>query len=348
MAGEMRKPFYVRSRKCWYVWHAGRQLRLDADETTAYALWQDLIQAADPGSVTAPVAALAEAYLRHLDRRVREGSITDASLTNYGRHLVAFCKVLGQRPVRQLRRNDLTQYLAEKRWSPHKQRTAISVLKAMMQWGVDEELLPRNPFARYPRPKVEPRSHLISQAVHRQMIQATDLGRESQARAAAFRPILIALRHSGRRTGDICQVMVEDTGPGTWTIHNHKTRHKTGSSQTVYLSPCLATLTEAAKMGRSSGVLFRNHLGQAWTPNAIQRRFRRLRERLDLPAGTMAHAYRHTYITQALVNGVDVQTVAELVGHTDSAMIQQVYGHLAQKRAHLADAARRAASNGMD
>ncbi|MDG1807446.1 MAG: site-specific integrase [Pirellulaceae bacterium] len=36
---------------------------------------------------------------------------------------------------------------------------------------------------------------------------------------------------------------------------------------------------------------------------------------------TMAHAYRHTYITKSIKNGVDISTVAELVGHANCQMI---------------------------
>ncbi len=47
-----------------------------------------------------------------------------------------------------------------------------------------------------------------------------------------------------------------------------------------------------------------------------------MRAKLGLPAGTVACSYRHSYATQAILNGTDVATVAELLGHGDVAMIQ--------------------------
>ena len=46
----------------------------------------------------------------------------------------------------------------------------------------------------------------------------------------------------------------------------------------------------------------------------------------------------------ALVNGVGVAQVAELLGHTDTEMVSKVYGHLAGEVAHMRQAAIQAAS----
>lgn len=57
----------------------------------------------------------------------------------------------------------------------------------------------------------------------------------------------------------------------------------------------------------------------------------------------ISYTIRHSYITDALERGVPVATVAELAGHKDLKMIATHYGHLSEKRHHLAEAARRVA-----
>lgn len=52
---------------------------------------------------------------------------------------------------------------------------------------------------------------------------------------------------------------------------------------------------------------------------------------------------RHSYATQALVNGVDAAHVAELLGHVGTKMLLQHYAHLAANVQHMRDAATKAA-----
>lgn len=76
--------------------------------------------------------------------------------------------------------------------------------------------------------------------------------------------------------------------------------------------------------------------------NGIRCRFRRLRAKLPHLEGVVSYCYRHSFITDALANGVPAATVAELVGHKDLKMIQDHYSHLAEKTQLLRDAAERA------
>ena len=152
----------------------------------------------------------------------------------------------------------------------------------------------RNPFAKYPRPKANPRPKLITAAEHAKLITARDEGSKDQRRSAFFRPVLIALRHSGRRLGEICNLDVGDVLGTTWTMHKHKTRRTTVKPQTASRTPCLQTLTKILTANRSSGPVFTNSQGRRWKPNAVQLHFKRLRPRLGLPDSVTAQAYRHT------------------------------------------------------
>ena len=53
----------------------------------------------------------------------------------------------------------------------------------------------------------------------------------------------------------------------------------------------------------------------------------------------MSYTYRHSFVTDALENGVGVAQVAELLGHTSTDMVMQHYQHLRAKREHLKQAA---------
>jgi hypothetical protein len=83
---------------------------------------------------------------------------------------------------------------------------------------------------------------------------------------------------------------------------------------------------------------FLNALGEPWTVNAIRCRINRLKEKTDLPKDVCSYLLRHAFGTNAILNGVDVITVAQLMGHESLDMIHKVYAHLADKHEHLQDA----------
>ena len=53
----------------------------------------------------------------------------------------------------------------------------------------------------------------------------------------------------------------------------------------------------------------------------------------------ISYSYRHSFATDALVNGVGAIEVAELMGHSNTDMLVKHYQHLAGKRKHMLEAA---------
>jgi integrase len=69
----------------------------------------------------------------------------------------------------------------------------------------------------------------------------------------------------------------------------------------------------------------------------------RLRRKLGLRDDLCAYEVRHAFGTYGILNGVDIATLAELMGHRDTTMVSRVYGHLAEQTDHLAAAVAKAA-----
>jgi site-specific recombinase XerD len=300
---------------------------------------------------TSPFFAVAEHFLRWA-----KSNVSGKTYRSYSDNIASFCNESGKERVRDLKPFHVSRWL-EKRttWGPDAKRAAISAVKRCLNWSVAEGLIDRNPLTGVKKPRGCRRQILITEMQHTAMMLAEDGGRKPGKRAemldikprrrdAAFRAVLAALKHSGARPGMIASVRVEDVSEdgSAWILQQHKTKDKTGRPLIIYLSPCLATLSKIAAAGRTTGPLFLNSRGKAWTINAIRCRMKELRRKLDLPAGTVAYSYRHTYATTALMNGTDLATVAELLGHTDLKMISQHYGHLDLKKDHLKAAAARA------
>ncbi len=316
-----------------------RNLKLDEDETAAYRIWSEMVAVGGVEHVTASVAAMASAFVAWAMQNTAKGT-----WGNYGTYCAQFANVYGQRFARDIKPFHVTRWLDEKdNWSQATKRTAIISVKRMFSWSVEMGLMPSDPLKTLKRPGRVNREVVITPEQHAAMIAKSD-GRGQTRRAACFRPVLIALKHSGGRPSTVASVRAEDVAEdlSMWVLNEHKTRKKTRRPLLVYLSPCLQTLTRIALHQRKSGELFRNARSEPWTRNAIRIRMKRLRESLQLPKGTIAYAYRHTYATNAMLNGVDIATTAELLGHTDVRMVSEVYGHLAGAPEHMKAAAKRA------
>src|SRR5262249_46400351 len=108
--------------------------------------------------------------------------------------------------------------------------------------------------------------------------------------------------------------------------------HKTSKhcDRVIYLTGAtLETVKELAKR-YPTGQLFRRKNGKPFDKVNIVDRFMKLRRRLRMP-GLTAYSYRHTWATEMLKAGMDVDTLASLMGNSP-AVIRQHYSHLLADR----------------
>lgn len=57
----MRKPFFKKTHKAWYVWHNGKPFRLAANKEEAFRKWAELQTA--PVTTSLPVVQLLDRFL---------------------------------------------------------------------------------------------------------------------------------------------------------------------------------------------------------------------------------------------------------------------------------------------
>jgi integrase len=176
-----------------------------------------------------------------------------------------------------------------------------------------------------------------------------------------FRPILIALRHTGTRPGNICKVtrkhFVED--PGVWVFEEqntqegnsvHKTYEATGEPLIVPLTPTMVGLCKQliARLPaeEKDGPIFRMSSGKPWTPNRISVQFERYRKTwramgVPIPETYFAYCYRHDLATRALERGETDALVAALLGHKGTKTLHENYNHALAKTQTLVNVIRR-------
>jgi len=120
----------------------------------------------------------------------------------------------------------------------------------------------------------------------------------------------------------------------------HKTAHK-GQQRIIYLTPELVSLCKELAAKHPEGALFRTTTGLPWCHTCyLAEKVRALRKRLGI-RGVMPYGYRHSFATDALANGVPDAQVAELLGHSGTAMLHRHYSHLTARARTLKEALER-------
>lgn len=311
----MRKPFFRRERKAWYLWVGGRQIRLHEKKAEAHEIWRRMVARGNP-EASQPFAALASAYLQDAKKRLSPARYAQVA------HYIARFSHFYQGPCESLRPFDVAEWLSKSGWGPTTRNTAAAILKRLYSWAVEQGLADRSPIAGLRKDTEQRRERTITRDEHAALVAGA---------SPAFRPYLIALWLSGQRPATVATVEASQVRDSRWVIERHKTRGKTGKPLVVYLSPCLLTLTRIAAERR------RRLFATAET-KAMQRTFARLRDRLGLDKTITSYSYRHAYATTALLTQSPA-TVAALLGHTSPRMVMERYGHVEEASEHLAEAA---------
>jgi len=341
----MSKPWWRENNKAWYATIGGKQLLLCKAPSKSNRLGQaraaeelqKRLAVRQSIGHNATIVGVLEEFLAWSEKNQAGGTYYGHKL--YLQDLVDHLEVAF---VYELKPIHLTKWIDQhKTWGNASKRAATISTKRAFNWAVEQGLIEKNPFATVRRPPPCRREVLVPDMDHKRLLKATD---------RAFRRVLRVLRATGCRPIEVRTVTAREVNLdlGTWVFPvghvANKTGKKTGRPRITYLTQSIQRLVKALIKRYPTGPLFRNQQGKPWTTNAIRLRWKRLREKLSLPKGTCSYAYRHTYTTEGLAKGVEVATMAELLGHQDLRMISQHYGHLAQKSQHLRAAAEQAAS----
>ena len=91
----------------------------------------------------------------------------------------------------------------------------------------------------------------------------------------------------------------------------------------------------------SSDAVFPSTVGTWQRPSNVQRRFRRLRDRLEWEGNIRPHSLRHTYASLLFAANVNIVTIQDLLGHADLSTTRSIY-------VHLTDDVRRDASDALE
>lgn len=148
-----------------------------------------------------------------------------------------------------------------------------------------------------------------------------------------FRSLVRAALETGCRYGELGRLRVKDFDHRSGTILIH--RSKTDKPRHVVLTEDGQAFFAQLTVGRQGDDLM---FGRQWKKSEQRRPMLAAckNARISPPAGF--HILRHTWASHAVMNGTPLLVVAKNLGHSDTRMVEQHYGHLAPS--HIADAIR--------
>ena len=347
------KPWFRASKSAWYVEHQFKQVRLGEHPEGAppskksKAGWNPppaildafyKLMAADPANLPRSdkitAALVCDLFLRHSEQHH-----SPDTFGNYRYFLRSFCVAYGRLPAVELKPFHATRWLDDHPSWKGGRRHAVIAVKRAFSWADQQGVLSPNPLRALKADRVKRRTRVLAADELAEILAAI--------RDRQFREFMQALLETGCRPSEVARVTAANVNLtlGVWVFGEHKTAKKTHKPRVVYLTPAMVDLSRKLVALYPEGPLFRGPRGKAaFTRQNIRCRFRRLRKKLPHLKHFVCYNVRHTFATRALVNGVGVVQVAELLGHASTEMVSQTYGHLAAEVAHMREAARRATS----
>lgn len=356
------KPWYRKAKNTWYVEIGGKQHFLGhhpdnapppqkSKKTRQWNPPPEILTAfhelmtREPESCTNPappvmaVASVCDRFLVHSQTHNEPDTYTwyKDYLDDFCNHKDEDAGLLGKLSSVELKPFHVTRWLdAHPGWKTGRS-CAIRAVKRAFCWADNEGILSPNPIKKLAREPVPSRGRTLTREERREILAAI--------KDEPFRLFVEAMQESGCRPSEVARVTAADVNLelGVWILKKHKLAKRTRKPRTIYLTPRLVEITRQLMAKFPEGPIFRGPRGQRpFTKRGIISRFQRLRKKLPHLKDAIAYAYRASFTTDALQNGVGVAQVAELLGHQNTDMVMKHYSHIREQTDYMREVARKA------
>lgn len=265
------------------------------------------------------LATILPRYLKHQKVRLSPESYlrTEGIVNN---HLEPY---FGQMPMNSISRDTISQYASQRaeQTSPATVVKELNILKHLLNLMVDEwKLIAFNPAARLKPPRRVPAGRV-------RYLQPTELRAVIDACPAWLKGIVSLAAFTAMRRGEVLGLRwmhVDLTGNPRNRLMLPQT--KNGEGRIVYLNALATDVLRAqwSEKAKPGDLVFPQAAG--FSPDNVSKGFATVARRLKLE-NIHFHDLRHTAASWMRMQGADVHTIAQILGHKDMRMATR-YQHL--------------------
>lgn len=323
------KPYYHAGKKRWLATIDGRKVTLGKTRKEANEKFHSLMSGTTSvASEITTIYALSQEYLKWVEAN-REESTFQKKL----RSLKSFVGHAGKRlKISNLKGHHLTQWiLANPDWkSTTTQNLNVRSVIEMLNWATCEGYIQHSPLNGYKKPPENSRDIYYTDEQRREILAA--------ASPDSFRLFLEFLMETGCRPGEARVLRVRHLVDGVLAIP--KEDHIKRQDRVIYPSDRALEILNGLKEGKGpDDYLFLSRLGCPNTKDTIRCGMDRIQDKIGWRP--VAYGLRHTWCTNALMDGLDAVTVVTLMGHKDEKMVMRIYNKLTKNPEFMKEQANR-------
>lgn len=334
MAREPKK-YWKATHKCWYVKVAGQHIRLDPDEEKAQDLFYQVMAGRREIKPDALVVELILEYLLWSKKKHKA-----RTHEWYKEHLESFSKHIGRLRVQSLKPLHIEKWVEKVFPNTNNGTTIGNAMRTVVRvfnWAKKSGRIAQSPLVGLERPRPTHRDVYLMPEEYKKMVASIKderlldlvvLMRESGCRPQEARHV--ESRHFSRHNKCLVIPMEEAKGGPQGATEE----------RVILLNDKVLEIVQRLSMKYPEGKLLRNSRGQPWTTGAFDQRCIKLSKRLGFHV--CPYAIRHTFATDAIIRGVDIVTIAELMGHKDLTMLKRIYQHVRKRSDHMRESLRKA------
>lgn len=255
---------------------------------------------------------------------------------------------LGEKNITELGRREIQEFLTQQKkdgnmrngekLSATSTNMMLSVLNLAFEYACDMEYIEENPCVRVRRTKAETKN-VEAFTVEEQRAIESEIARSDDRR---LHGILLCL-YTGLRIGELLGLTWDDVDLDRGVIKITKTvyreKNESGEWQLCVDTPKTKASDRVIPLPEYITDILRHDYETAQTPYVVEnkkgermsiRSYQYIFEKLTERAGVRKlnfHALRHTFATRAIECGMDVKTVADIMGHQNASITLNRYAH---------------------